>query len=39
MFACCWSELAPPWQSRYPTTYRYSSRVDGLDAALVAPGG
>ena len=34
-YAAC----APPWQSRYPTTCRYSSRVDRLDAALVAPGG
>ena len=30
---------APPWQSRYSTTCRYSPRVDRLDSALVAPGG
>ena len=30
---------APPWQSRYPATYRYSSRVDGRATAFCRPGG
>ena len=30
---------APPWQSHYPATYRYSSRVDGRTTAFCRPGG